>query len=481
MSEEAESQPVSRRAVVAAVMTAMFMVSVETTILAPVMPRIAIDLGGVEDYAWAFAAFLVTQTAGTVICGRLADAWGRRIVMLGGLAVFSMATIACGSVRSFDLFIAARAMQGVGAGAVLPTALTLIGDLFDVAERRKVQSWLSSVWIISGLGGPVLGAVIVSVLDWRWVFWFTLPLAALTMAIFLRALPARTGRPHVTVDWLGAAYFVPSVAGALIALNELGAGEYSMALASLALAAVALFLFGLHCRGRRHALIDLHVWLRPEILTANLVNLLISCAMLGVITYLPILLQAVQGYSQLFSGLTQTVMTVGWPVGTAVSSYFLVKPGFARVLQCGSAITFVAFTVFAMAAGSLPLGALGGMSFIAGLGIGSVSIGTMVLVQSAVRTEERGGATASNIFARTFGQSLGAVLAGVTVQLVLAKNGIDLSAEDLDKLVTVGMMGNAALGEALGNAVLAAFALMAAIAFLALLLALGLPRPRPEA
>ncbi len=146
-----------RTLVLASVMAANFMIAIEATIVSTAMPQIAAQLGGLELYSWVFAAFLLTQTATTVVFGKLSDLRGRKVVMLSGIAIFLVGSILCGFAWSMPALIAFRLLQGVGAGAVQPTAMTIVGDLYSVHERGKIQGWLASVWAISAVLGPLVG------------------------------------------------------------------------------------------------------------------------------------------------------------------------------------------------------------------------------------------------------------------------------------------------------------------------------------
>src|SRR6516165_9662986 len=173
-----------RPLILAAVMAANFMIAIEATIVSTAMPQIVGQLGGLELYSWVFSAFLLTQTATTVVFGKLADLIGRKTVMQVGIAIFLAGSILCGFAWSLPSLIVFRLVQGVGAGAVLPVAMTIVGDLYKAHERAKIQGWLASVWAISAVVGPLAGGLIIQHLSWAWIFWINLPIGAAAVGGF---------------------------------------------------------------------------------------------------------------------------------------------------------------------------------------------------------------------------------------------------------------------------------------------------------
>jgi MFS family permease len=183
------SAPKLRRPLVlASVMMAMFVIAIEATIVATAMPQIAGQLGDLHLYSWVFASFLLTQTAMTVVFGKLADLYGRKPVLLAGLAIFVAGSILCGFAWSMPSLIAFRLVQGVGAGAIQPVGLTVVGDLYSVQERGKIQGYLASVWGVSSVLGPLAGGLIIQHLSWAWIFWINVPIGLAAAAGFVAFL-----------------------------------------------------------------------------------------------------------------------------------------------------------------------------------------------------------------------------------------------------------------------------------------------------
>src|ERR1700749_4773964 len=194
-----------------AVMAANFMIAIEATIVSTAMPQIVGQLGGLPLYSWVFAAFLLSQTATTVVFGKLADLAGRKRVMFIGIAAFLVGSILCGFAWSMPSLIVFRLIQGIGAGAVQPTAMTIVGDLYLGHERGKIQGWLASVWALSAVLGPLAGGLIIQHFTWAWIFWLNLPIGALAAAGFWAYLHERTARGRGRIDHLSAGIFTVAI------------------------------------------------------------------------------------------------------------------------------------------------------------------------------------------------------------------------------------------------------------------------------
>ena len=232
-----------RPLVLAAVMAANFMIAIEATIVSTAMPQIVGQLGGLQLYSWVFSAFLLTQTATTVVFGKLADLAGRKTVMLVGIVIFLFGSILCGFAWSMPSLIIFRLVQGVGAGAVQPTAMTIVGDLYSVHERAKIQGWLASVWALSAVLGPMAGGLIIQHFSWAWIFWMNLPIGALAAAGFWAYLHEKSARGGGRINHLSAAVFTIAIAAIMADLTAVStSGEFEIGVITVvAVVAVALF------------------------------------------------------------------------------------------------------------------------------------------------------------------------------------------------------------------------------------------------
>src|ERR1700754_2999971 len=177
--------PSRRPLILGTVMLATFMAAIEATIVATAMPRIVGQLGGFTYYSWVFSAFLLAQSATTPIYGKLADMFGRRRVLVGGILLFLAGSWLCGLAWSMSSLIVFRVLQGLGAGAIYPVSMTVIGDLYKLEERGGAMGMIASVWAASAVIGPLAGGLIIDSLSWAWIFWINVPIGVLTIIGFL--------------------------------------------------------------------------------------------------------------------------------------------------------------------------------------------------------------------------------------------------------------------------------------------------------
>ena len=408
-----------RPLVLAGVMAAMFMIAIEATIVSTAMPHIASELGDLHLYSWVFSAFLLTQTATTIVFGKLSDIYGRKPVLLIGIAIFLGGSALCGIAHSMTALILYRMVQGLGAGAIQPIVITVVGDLYPGNQRGKAQGYLSSVWGISSVLGPLAGGLITQHLSWAWVFWINIPVGLVAAVLFARYLHETISPAVRKVDLPGAVLFALGTAGLMLALTEVGD--------SRGLAAVAALVFivcgvGFVWQENRAAdpMVDFSLWGQRAIAAANGMTLLSGMALIGLTAFLPMYVQGVLGRSALVAGFTLTSMTFGWPVGALLAARVLFERiGLRGTLLFGSVLLPVgsAFMLL-LEPGVSPLVA-GIGSLIMGLGMGLISTASLVLIQGSVGWEARGAATASNIFARMLGSTFGATALGGVLNATL--------------------------------------------------------------
>lgn len=413
-------------------MASMAMIAIEATIVSTAMPQIAAELGDLQLYSWVFSSFLLAQTATTVIFGKLADTFGRKPVLLAGIAIFLLGSVLCGVAWSMPSLIAFRLLQGIGAGAIQPVALTVIGDLYTIEERGKIQGYLASVWGVSSVAGPFAGGLIIKDLSWSWIFWINLPIGLGAALMFIRFLKEQSVQRERSLDFAGAALFTMAVAALMVGLTELGTSAGSTVLVAFGLSIAAGAAFFWRETRARDPMMDLNLWARRSLLTVNAATLFSGMSMIGLTTFLPMFVQGVLGRSPLVAGLTLTAMVLGWPIASTIGAKNFARFGLKRVMLLGSILIPVGASVFlTLSPESSPLLAAFG-SIILGFGMGFLSTSAIVIVQSSVGWTERGAATASNIFSRNLGSTLGAAALGAVFNLGLAFS--DGGAMDYDRI-----------------------------------------------
>ena len=435
-----------RPLVLAAVMAANFMIAIEATIVSTAMPQIVGQLGGLPLYSWVFAAFLLTQTATTVVFGKLADLAGRKMVMLTGIAIFLFGSILCGFAWSMPSLIVFRLVQGVGAGAVQPTAMTIVGDLYSVHERAKIQGWLASVWALSAILGPLAGGLIIQYFSWAWIFWMNLPIGALAAAGFWAYLHEKSVRGRGRIDHLSAGIFTVAIAAIMADLTALStSGRLEIGLTTL-VAVIAVVLFILQERRSPEPMISLELWGRRPIAATNAASLLAGMVMIGLTTFLPVFVQGVMQKSPLIAGFALSAMVLGWPIGATVGVRVGLKRfGVRAMLRVGGVLVAVGSLGFlVLNQDSSPIVA-GLGSFVIGVGMGLSSSASIILIQEIVDWSERGSVTASYLFARSLGSTFGATVFGAVLNFGLLGSGH--AGATSDQLRQLLEQGSEAVGE----------------------------------
>ena len=404
-----------RLPVVVAVMMSMFMVAIEATIVSTAMPQIVGQLGGLTLYSWVFSAFLLTQTAATVIFGKLSDVYGRRNTMVTGIGIFIVGSIACGLAQSMLALILFRLVQGIGAGAVQPIAQTIIGDLYDARERGRVQAALASVWASSAVLGPLVGAVIVAHVSWAWIFWINIPFGLAAMLCFTLYLHEGKRQEERRIDIPGAVLFTISVGALMIALTESSSTHTDLAWSAAALFVVTAALFVWQERRAIEPLVSFALWARRPIAAANGAALLSGMALIGLTSFLPMFVQGVLQRPPIVAGLALTAVMFGWPCGATLAVRIYRRYGLRAILILGSLLLPLGASAFVvLRPGMSPLVA-GGGSFVMGLGMGLFSSASIVMIQEITTWSQRGSATASNVFSRNLGSTLGAAAFGAVL------------------------------------------------------------------
>ena len=440
-----------RPLVLAALVVAMFMAAIEATIVATALPSITAKLGGLALYSWVFSAFLLMQAVTIPIYGKLSDLYGRKPVFIAGILIFLVGSALCGMAWSMPALVAFRFIQGIGAGAVQPLATTLIGDLYALEERGRVQGYMAGVWGISAIVGPLAGALIVQHTSWAWVFWVNLPFGVVSIALASLFLHERVEPKKPAIDFAGAGLILVGLVSLMLALTQGGHWGIAAALSLLAFAAAAMWLFVRQERRAPDPVMHLELWGNHLIALANAATLCSGIAMIGVISFLPAYVQGVLGKSALVAGFTVCAMSVGWPAASVATGHLLLRVGTRRLARIGGSTLFIGSLIIALAVERGPIVA-GLGSFVMGAGLGVLNTTFVVAIQSSVGWSQRGVATASNVLMRILGNALGAAVFGGVLNLALRPDrvagGIDTLPlrEDLP-----GVLGGGALHSGLSS------------------------------
>ncbi len=394
------------------------LVAIDSTILATAVPTIVADLGGFSSFPWLFSIYLLTQAVSVPIYSKLADTVGRKPVILFGVGLFLLGSILCGLAWSMPALIAFRAVQGLGAGAVQPMAITIAGDIYTVAERAKAQGYMASVWAISAVVGPTLGGFFAEFLTWNWIFFINIPLCLLAAWLLVRHLHETVERERHSIDWLGGILLTVGVSLLILALLEGGnawAWDSAVSIGSLAAAVALLTAFVLVERRAVEPVLPLWVLRRRLLLTTALIGVGVGVVLIGLTSYVPTFLEALLGVSPLISGLTLATLTLGWPIAATLSGRVYLRIGFRATVLIGASIVVVATTVLALTSRTPSVVAVGLSCFAIGLGMGLVASPSLIAAQSSVGWGERGVVTGANMFARSIGSAVGVAVLGALV------------------------------------------------------------------
>jgi len=475
----------NRPLVLATLMLSMFMGSIEGTIVATAMPDIVGSLGGFSYYSWVFSAYLLMQAVATPIFGRLADLYGRKPVFFTGVSIFLVGSILCGLAPNMIWLIVFRFIQGLGAGGIAPITMTIIGDIYDVEGRAKIQGWLASVWGVSSILGPLAGGLIVQNWHWAWIFWLNIPFGILAIAGLSLFLHEEIEKRQRSVDYLGAGLFFVAVTAMMMVLIQGGsawAWDSPQVLSLSGVAVVGFILFLLQETRAKEPIMPLEVWRQRLIATANTTTLIAGMVMIGLTTFLPTFVQGVMGRDAVTAGFALTAMSVGWPISSTLTGRLLLRFGNRNLTVWGALLLVAGATVLiTLNPASSPLQA-GFGSFLVGFGMGSLNTSSVVAIQSTVSWQMRGMATASNVFTRNLGNALGAAVFGSILNTVILSSlrgqGLPASLDDIRHLLDGGVgtvQTDPALQGALTSGLGAVYIAVLVAAVLALLLALLMP------
>lgn len=484
-SEPTRGSHAERRIVTMALLLSMTVVSLEQTVVSTAMPSIIAALKGLDIYPWVFSAYLLAATVTTPLYGKLADLLGRKRVLLFGLGLFSIGSMLSGMARSMPELIAMRVVQGLGAGAVAPIVLTMLGDLFTIPERARVQGWFSAVWGVSSLAGPALGGVLTDQLSWRWVFFVTVPFAVVSAFILTRFVREEVEhRAVLPIDWVGAALLAMGSVVLLLAVLKGGTVSWTWGVSLLAVAVLLLGSFLVWEQVAPDPVLPLDLIMSAHIGAAIAGSFLIGGLLFGIDTYIPLYIQGVRGGTATEAGRVITPLFLSWAVSVAVAAKVVVRLGFRRTAVVGSILIAAGMLCVALGAiwprAAVPMFAAG--MVVIGVGMGPTSLSYILAVQNAVDWGRRGAATGAVIFFRTMGGALGVGALGATLGFELASRlatpagaGIDVTAAlrpETHRLLTAPQL--MVVQDALGRSLRDVFFQMFALALLAIACSVGL-------
>jgi EmrB/QacA subfamily drug resistance transporter len=440
-------------------MVATGLVAIDATIIATAVPSIVANIGGFSSFPWLFSVYLLASAVTVPVYSKLADTFGRKPVILFGVVVFLVGSVLCGFAWSMPALIAFRAVQGIGAGAILPMTITIVGDIYTLKERARVQGYVASVWAVASVVGPTLGGVFAQFDLWRGIFFVNIPLCGLALWLIARNFSEKVEPRRHRIDVPGALLLTASMTLLILGALEGGnawAWSSPVSMGVFAAGAVLFAVFIVVERLAAEPVLPLGLFRRPLITTTTLLGFAIGAGLIGLTAFIPTYLEVGIGASPLLAGLALATFTIGWPIAASLAGRLYLRFGFRATAILGGALVLTGTIVLALLASSPSLPMVAITCFVIGIGFGFAAVPSLVAAQSSVEWAERGVVTGLSMFSRSIGQALGAAILGAVANAVIFRMGGDET--DPDTII-------AASGSVfIGVAVVAAVMLITAIA-----------------
>jgi EmrB/QacA subfamily drug resistance transporter len=423
-----------KRNIAAALMVAMFLGAVEGTVVTTAIPTIVKELQGFEIISSVFSVYLLTSAITTPIYGKLSDLYGRKNILSIGIIIFLIGSFLCGLSQTMYMLIGARAIQGIGAGAIFTVTYTIIGDVFTVEERPKLQGIISSVWGIASLVGPFLGGILIDMLSWHWIFFINLPFGILSVVLIQRNLKENFEKKKHNIDFAG---IITLSLAMVIFLNIFLSSESIrfdhniFVTISMALTILLLIAFCIIERKAKEPIIPFDIFTKTSTIV-NLISLLASAILIGSNVYLPIYIQNVLGFDAKVSGLSLAPMSFAWLISSVILGKCIVKYGGKAVIVVSNIILLVSAALLPTLNVNSSLLVVFIYVSIMGFGFGGAFTTLTIAIQESVEYNKRGAATAANSLIRTIGQTIGVSVFGGVFNLYIIKYFTKLGVSGVD-------------------------------------------------
>jgi EmrB/QacA subfamily drug resistance transporter len=408
--------PQRRNFIFVAVLLGMLLAALDQTIVATALPTVVADLGGAGHQSWVVTSYLLASTIVTAIVGKLGDLFGRKRVFEVSVLFFLGGSVLCGLAGSMSMLVAARALQGIGGGAIMVTAMAVIGEVIPLRDRGRYQGALGAVFGVTTVIGPLLGGFFTDHLSWRWAFWINVPVGLVVLVVGAAAIPSLARSTKPVIDYAGI-LFVGLGASGLTLATSWGGGEYSwtspmiIALFVGSLAAIAVFVW-VELRAQE-PILPMRLFRSPVFSVCCILGFIVGFAMLGALTFLPTFMQFVNGVSATESGLRTLPMVLGLLSTSIASGQIVGRTGRYKIFPvAGTAIMSVGFLLLSRMDATTSIGLQSLYLFVLGCGIGLCMQVLVLVVQNTSRFEDLGVTTSGVTFFRTVGSSFGAAIFG---------------------------------------------------------------------
>jgi EmrB/QacA subfamily drug resistance transporter len=414
-------------------MLVIFLYAIDATVVSTAMPTVVGRLGDIELYSWVFTVYMLTSALATPLFGKLSDLFGRRRLILIGIAIFVAGSLLCGASQSMVQLIVFRAIQGVGGGAIYALSFIIVGVVFPAERQAKVHGLISGVWGLSSLLGPLGGGIITQYWNWRWIFFINLPVAIVaTILIFLGFHESDAARRRPRLDLKGAVSLLLGLIFLFYALSpggRAGHGPTPVSLLLFATAIATLVVFFLIERSVQEPIIPLDLFRSRLFTMASLLTSLAALGVFGVISYMPLYVQGVLGGSATQAGTVLLLASLGWTLGSVTAGQGLNRLGYRMLSATGMGLMTMGYGLFVV------IGPRGGMigamaqGVMVCVGMGMVSVTALVASQNAVPVRRIGVATSTIMLFRTFGGAFGVSVMGSVLFARMYRHMVELSAD----------------------------------------------------
>lgn len=441
-----------------AMMVATGLVAIDSTVIATAVPSIVGDLGGFHSFPWLFSIYLVASAVTVPVYAKLADTVGRKPLILFGIGVFLLGSILCGFAWDMTSLIVFRAVQGIGAGAILPITITMVGDIYTLEERARVQGYLASVWAIAAVVGPTLGGVFAQLDLWRGIFFINVPLCLLAGWMIWSRFHEKVERRAHRIDYAGAVLLTVAMTLLILGLLQGGTGwawDSPQSFAVLGVGAILLIAFALVERRAAEPILPFWVLSRRLLFVTNLLGFCVGAVLIGLTEYVPTFLIVTTGAQPIVAGLALGALTIGWPVAAALAGWLYLKVGFRPTTILGAAILVLGTAALALSTLAPSIWTVAAVCFVIGAGFGFAAVPSLVAAQASVGWSERGVVTGTQMFFRTIGQAIGAAALGAIANAVVFSRG----GEETDPATMSAAAGAVFLGGAIVAVVLLGLAI----------------------
>ncbi len=396
-------------------MLGLLLGALESTVVGTAMPTVIASLGGLHIYSWVFSAYILTSTVTVPLWGRLSDLYGRKRFILVGIAIFLVGSALSGAATSMGQLVLFRALQGLGAGALLPLGMTIIGEIYSLEKRARMQGLFSGVWGLASIIGPLIGGFITDHLSWRWVFYINIPFGiAAALLIGLALVEPCDHRKRVSIDYAGAITLTLLATLLLVTLGQQDWG-ISVKLGLLSLCALLVFVFlAVECRAAE-PIVPLSLF-RHRIFSVSSANgFFVGMAMFGSLSFIPLFVQGVIGTTATEAGTALTPFVLCWVGFSIVGSRLILKVGYRPTALTGVGLLVIGFAGLATLGAQATRLAVMGYLAVAGAGMGFSMVTLLIAVQTSVPRDQLGIATSGTVFFRSIGGAVGVAVMGAVL------------------------------------------------------------------